>query len=41
VLTQLAAEIGYFHVAAGPIPEGGVNLKINLLAQGQGLGVRG
>ena len=33
VLSQLAAEIGYFHVAGGPIPEVGVNLKVNLLAE--------
>jgi NADH-quinone oxidoreductase subunit G len=32
VLSELAAEIGYFHVAGGPIPEVGVNLKVNLLA---------
>ena len=33
VLSQLAADIGYFHVAGGPIPEVGVNLKVNLLAE--------
>jgi NADH-quinone oxidoreductase subunit G len=32
VLSELAAAIGYFHVAGGPIPEVGVNLKVNLLA---------
>ena len=31
-LNELAAEIPYFQVAAGPVPEVGVNLKINLLA---------
>ncbi len=31
-LRELAAEIGYFHLALGTIPEGGVNLKTNLLA---------
>ena len=29
---EVAAEIGYFHVAGGEIPEVGVNLKVNLLA---------
>jgi len=32
VLSELAAEIGYFHVAGGTIPDVGVNLKVNLLA---------
>ena len=32
VLGELAREITYFHVAGGPIPELGVNLKVNLLA---------
>jgi NADH-quinone oxidoreductase subunit G len=32
VLRELAAEIGYFHVAGGEVPEVGVNLKVNLLA---------
>jgi NADH-quinone oxidoreductase subunit G len=32
VLGELAGEITYFHVARGPIPEAGVNLKVNLLA---------
>jgi NADH-quinone oxidoreductase subunit G len=32
VLREVAAEIGYFHVAGGEIPEVGVNLKVNLLA---------
>jgi hypothetical protein len=32
VLAELAGEIMYFHVARGPIPEAGVNLKVNLLA---------
>ena len=32
VLSEVAREILYFAVAAGPIPEAGVNLKINLLA---------
>jgi NADH-quinone oxidoreductase subunit G len=31
-LSEVAAEIGYFHVALGPIPDVGVNLKVNLLA---------
>ncbi|MGQ9575266.1 MAG: 2Fe-2S iron-sulfur cluster-binding protein [Thermoguttaceae bacterium] len=39
VLTELAAEIIYFHVARGPIPELGINLKINLLAQGKSEGI--
>jgi predicted molibdopterin-dependent oxidoreductase YjgC len=33
VLSEVAAEIGYFHVAGGPVPDDGVNLKVNLLAQ--------
>ena len=33
VLDKLAAQIGYFHVARGPIPDIGVNLKVNLLAE--------
>jgi NADH-quinone oxidoreductase subunit G len=32
VLSEVAAEIGYFHVAGRPIPDVGVNLKVNLLA---------
>jgi NADH-quinone oxidoreductase subunit G len=36
VLSELAAEIGYFHVAGGPIPDVGVNLKVNLLAESTG-----
>jgi hypothetical protein len=32
VLREVAAEIGYFHVAGGEVPEVGVNLKVNLLA---------
>lgn len=32
VLSELAAEIPYFTVAGGAIPETGVNLKVNLLA---------
>ncbi len=32
VLAEVAKEILYFHVARGPIPELGVNLKVNLLA---------
>ncbi len=33
VLSEVAEEILYFHVARGPIPEAGVNLKVNLLAE--------
>jgi predicted molibdopterin-dependent oxidoreductase YjgC len=36
VLSEVAARIGFFHVAGGPIPEVGVNLKLNLLAGGAG-----
>ncbi|HID77470.1 MAG TPA: 2Fe-2S iron-sulfur cluster binding domain-containing protein [Planctomycetaceae bacterium] len=36
VLREVAAEIGHFHVAAEPIPEVGVNLKVNLLARSEG-----
>ena len=32
VLSEVAGQIGYFHVAGGPIPDVGVNLKVNLLA---------
>ncbi len=32
VLSEAAAQIGYFHVAREAIPELGVNLKVNLLA---------
>ncbi len=32
-LREVAVEIPYFRVAAGPIPETGVNLKIHLLAE--------
>lgn len=38
VLSEIAAEILYFAVAAGPIPDVGVNLKVNLLAQTAGTG---
>ncbi|NUQ62445.1 MAG: (2Fe-2S)-binding protein [Pirellulales bacterium] len=41
VLNELAAEIPYFHVAGGPVPDVGVNLKVNLLAeQPEEIGVR-
>jgi NADH-quinone oxidoreductase subunit G len=33
VLRDLAAEIGYFHAAGGDLPDGGVDLKVNLLAE--------
>ncbi len=33
VLTEVAREIGYFSAALGPVPETGVDLKANLLAQ--------
>lgn len=33
VLNDIAREIVYFQVAARPVPEGGVNLKIKLLAE--------
>ncbi len=33
VLTELASEIPYFRAAAGPIPDVGLNLKVNLLAK--------
>ena len=33
VLDEIAREIGYFAVAADPIPEVGVDLKVNLLAK--------
>jgi NADH-quinone oxidoreductase subunit G len=36
VLSELAAEIGHFHVAGGPIPDVGVDLMVNLLAVGSG-----
>jgi len=36
VLREVAAEIRYFHVAGGSIPELGLNLKLNLLAEGPG-----
>lgn len=32
VLGEVAAQMGYFHVAGGLIPEWGINLKVNLLA---------
>ena len=32
VLSEVAAQIGYFHAAGGEIPAVGVNLKVNLLA---------
>lgn len=38
VLSEIAAEILYFAVAAGPIPDVGVNLKVNLLAKPAGTG---
>jgi NADH-quinone oxidoreductase subunit G len=34
VLSEVAGQIGCFHVAGGPIPDVGVNLKVNLLAEG-------
>jgi NADH-quinone oxidoreductase subunit G len=40
VLDELSREILYFAVAAGPIPEVGVDLKLNRLAGGEGLGIR-
>ena len=33
MLSEVAAEILYFHVAGGPIPDTGVNLKVNRLAE--------
>ena len=33
VLHEVAVKIPYFRAAAGPVPETGVNLKINLLAE--------
>ena len=41
ILSEVAAEITYFHVAGGEIPETGVNLKINLLAEGKEEGIAG
>ena len=38
VLSEIAAEILYFAVAAGPIRDVGVNLKVNLLAKPAGTG---
>jgi NADH-quinone oxidoreductase subunit G len=38
VLSEIAAEVLYFAVAAGPIPDVGVNLKVNLLAKPAGTG---
>jgi NADH-quinone oxidoreductase subunit G len=32
ILSEVAAEILYFHAAGGPIPDVGVDLKVNLLA---------
>jgi predicted molibdopterin-dependent oxidoreductase YjgC len=32
VLSEIAAEISYFSAAGGPVPDAGVNLKVNLLA---------
>jgi NADH-quinone oxidoreductase subunit G len=32
VLSEVAGEIAYFSAAAGPVPDVGVNLKVNLLA---------
>ena len=36
VLSEAAAEIPYFRAAAGPVPDVGVNLKVNLLADASG-----
>ncbi len=33
VLSELAAKVSYFHVAGRPVPDIGVNLKVNLLAE--------
>ena len=33
ILSEVAAEVGYFHAAGGEIPDVGVNLKVNLLAE--------
>ncbi len=36
VLSEVAVEIGYFHVAGSAIPDVGVDLKVNLLGEGSG-----
>jgi len=38
VLSEVAAEIMYFSAACNPIPDVGIDLKINLLADGNGAG---